>query len=899
MSYRSLYSFIKIFKFLGLMMAFCVPVFGQSPVMDSLKEQLEKTQDPVKRVDLLNKLALEFYDYNDSIGLNYAQQAVELANKAKYKRGLKSALTLAGFGYMTLAEYDKAFKHMWLSNKIESPDSINLTAYNFSSIANLHRLLANYDSARYYYMRALSLKDDGISSGMLGMVYKNLGHLEVILWNNDQALHWLKESERLAISNRNNYLLAEVYGHLGTIYDHLLEYDLAEFYYDKLCEIASQQILYFHLIKCELRKAELLSRKGLYTEALSSGLNALKLTESYEYAPQVLEVYTMIGNIYSDLGQYELALRYYFLALEISERYKIRWNTAQLYAQIGWVNKQQSNFDLALQYVNRSLELRQEIGDKHGVSNAFNYRGLIFYQTKKYNEAANDFKLSRKLREEIGHIEGIAAAVFNLSLVYEDLHEYEKALAMLDEVMVMERKVVNPVSLGVTYNQVANILIKLNRLNEARKYLDLAAIRADQSNSILVKLSNEQYLAKWCEAMGDYKNAFHHQVRYQQLNDSVYNRSVATKLVEMEALYRIEQKEQQIKILNQENELKENRLTLQQSRIKLQRIIIVLSLIGFVLVAVLAFNIYLYNRKIRRANYEILEQKEEIQSQAEELSDANEILVKLNREITEKTEEIQAQSEELMEANQTIFEINKGLEEKINERTNRLKEAYKELDTFFYRASHDFRRPLTTFMGLAEVARITVKDKTALELFEKVDETAHTLDRMLVKLQSISDVGTQQLVYKEVFITELINDILDSFRDEIQHKNMKVSTQINLSDSFYSYPAMVKIVLGNLIENAIQFHSPDNPVMSITVHQEENRVVLKVADNGQGIEAEMKDKIFEMYFRGSDRSKGNGLGLYIAKKAVEKLGGTITVESAVYMGTTFTVTLPMGNSNQM
>jgi signal transduction histidine kinase len=180
-----------------------------------------------------------------------------------------------------------------------------------------------------------------------------------------------------------------------------------------------------------------------------------------------------------------------------------------------------------------------------------------------------------------------------------------------------------------------------------------------------------------------------------------------------------------------------------------------------------------------------------------------------------------------------------------------------------------------------------------------VDETAHTLDRMLVKLQSISDVGTQQLVYKEVFITELINDILDSFRDEIQHKNMKVSTQINLSDSFYSYPAMVKIVLGNLIENAIQFHSPDNPVMSITVHQEENRVVLKVADNGQGIEAEMKDKIFEMYFRGSDRSKGNGLGLYIAKKAVEKLGGTITVESAVYMGTTFTVTLPMGNSNQM
>lgn len=899
MTNKSLYTVNKFFKSLGLLLFFCIPVFGQSPVMDSLKDELEKTRDPVKRVNLLNALAYEFYDYNDSVGLSYALQALELAIKSNYKRGQKSAHTLVGTGYMTLADFDEALKHMRLSNKVESSDSIDLTVYNFSVLASLHRLLANYDSARYYYMRALELNEKGVSPGMLGVVYKNLGYLEVILWNNTQALHWLKESERLAISVKDNYLLAEVYGHLGTVYDHLLEYDLAEFYYGKLCELASGQILYFHLIKCELRKAELLSRKGLYAEALNTGLKALKLTDSYEYAPQVLEVYKTIGDIYSDLAQYDLALRYYFLALEIAEKYKIRWSTAQLYAQIGWVNKQQSNFDLALQYVNRSLELRQQIGDKHGVSNAYNYRGLIFYQTKKYNEAVADFRSSRKLREEIGHTEGVAAAVFNLSLVYEDLHEYDKALSMLDEVMVLERKLANPVSIGITYNQVANILIKLKRLKEARQYLDMAADRADESNSIIIKLNNEQYFAKWYEAADDYKHAYEHQVRFQQLNDSVYNRSVATKLAEMEALYRVEQKEQQIKLLNQENELKENRLTLQQSRIRSQSIIIVSSLIGLALATILAFNVYLYNRRIRKANYEILEQKEEIQTQAEELVDANEILVRLNREITEKTEEIQAQSEELMEANQTIHEINKGLEEKINERTNRLKEAYKELDTFFYRASHDFRRPLTTFMGLAEVARITVKEKTALELFEKVDETAHTLDRMLVKLQSISDVGAQQLVYKEVFIAELITDILDSFREDIQHKNIKVTSRVNLTDSFYSYPAMVKIVLGNLIENAIQFHTPDNSVMSITVDQDGNNVVLKVADNGQGIESELHDKIFEMYFRGSDRSKGNGLGLYIAKKAVEKLGGTIVVTSEVYRGSTFTVTLPMGNSNGM
>ncbi len=115
----------------------------------------------------------------------------------------------------------------------------------------------------------------------------------------------------------------------------------------------------------------------------------------------------------------------------------------------------------------------------------------------------------------------------------------------------------------------------------------------------------------------------------------------------------------------------------------------------------LAFFYYRSFSKVRKLNTEIAHQNEEIRMQSEELTEANLILVELNKAIAEQKEEIQSQSEELTESNQAIYDINQNLEQIIKERTAELVQAYKELDTFFYRASHDFRRPLTTFMGLA------------------------------------------------------------------------------------------------------------------------------------------------------------------------------------------------------
>jgi len=240
-----------------------------------------------------------------------------------------------------------------------------------------------------------------------------------------------------------------------------------------------------------------------------------------------------------------------------------------------------------------------------------------------------------------------------------------------------------------------------------------------------------------------------------------------------------------------------------------------------------------------------------------------------------------------------ITEINRDLDSIVTKRTSQLQEAYKELDTFFYRSSHDFRRPLTTFMGLAEVAKITLKDKSALELFSKVNDTAVSLDKMLVKLQSISDVGAQQLIYKEVMIKEIFETVCDSFRDDLQRYGIKTQTSVLLNRPFVSYPAMVKIIVENLVENSIFFRVTNEPYITLKAYQENDQFIIEIEDNGQGIRDEYKDKVFDMYFRANDRSKGNGLGLYIVKKAVQKLNGTIQLTTDFGNGTRFRITLPV------
>jgi signal transduction histidine kinase len=439
------------------------------------------------------------------------------------------------------------------------------------------------------------------------------------------------------------------------------------------------------------------------------------------------------------------------------------------------------------------------------------------------------------------------------------------------EALEIENSIGNKFTMGFSNNRLGTLFTNIGDYALAEKHLRLAEQFATETKSKMLMMNNELNWSRYYEKRGNIRASLERFKRYNAVLDSIHNDIGAQRLAELQALYLMEKKDQEIAMLSQERQLQENEIQLQRSKINLQNIVITSGVVGFILLIILGVVHFRYTKRLQKAH----------------------------REITEQKEEIQSQSEELIDANHTIAEINKKLEGKIEERTQALSQAYKELDTFFYRSSHDFRRPLTTFLGLAEVAKVTVKDHNALELFEKVRDTAVNLDKMLVKLQSISDVGSQQLVYKEVFIKDIFDTVCDSFRDEIHRKNIKTSSEFRVQDAFVSYPAMVKIIIENLVENAVSFCGTEKPFVKLKAVQTGDYLTLEIQDNGQGIGKEFQEQIFDMYYRANERSKGNGLGLYIVKKAVEKLHGSITVSSIPLAGTTFTVMLPREHQFQL
>ena len=865
-------------------------LYAQPHVKDSLLILMEMGIQGKNRVDVLNALAYQYYDYEDSLAFNYAQRALSEATSIEYAKGIKQAYTLIGLGYSSNGEYRTAVSFFQRSDAIEVRDAEEISLYNLMLLGNSYRDRAIFDSALLIYSRAKKIFGKS-NLQRLGGLYKNIATVYIRLWQNEKAIKYLDSATSLLGDKPEVYSQMDVWTMYGRTYQNMLQYEKSKRYFDLMCADAFKLDDYYHQIKCLVNKTQLAYDKGEYPAAIRYGLDAVNLLEIYQFPPQQVEVLIEVSLVYIDLGEYDVANKYLLEGLRIADKYGLRFEIASIYQALAWVYKDQNSYELALSYLDKAQKIREEIGDQYGIATCRNIRGLVYYLQKKYSASLDEHEKAKKIRLEINHPLGVSASIFNMSLVYIDVNEIDKALKYQFDAIAIEEKIDSKQTLAISYNFIASLLIKKGRLSEAESYLKKANALAKRTQSKLLLRNNAGYFSDLYEVRKDYKKSLEYKKLYQIYNDSIYREASAVKMVEMQSLYQMEKKDQEIQLLSKETALQESKLEIQASRLRFQLLIIISAVIAILLGSWISFNIYRSARRIRKLNRDISEQNEEIQAQSEELSESNQLLTNLNAEMIEKNEEIQAQSEELMEANQTIALINKNLEDKVEERTTELKQAYKELDTFFYRSSHDFRRPLTTFMGLAEVAKITIKDQNALELFSKVNDTAHYLDKMLIKLQSISDLGGQELVYKEVFLREIFDHVCDTFREDIQRKNIKTSFEIELKDALYSYPALLKIIVENLVENSIFFGTSVDPVIRFKAYAFGNEVVIEVMDNGEGIPPEYQERIFEMYFRANERSKGNGLGLYIVKKAVEKLGGKITVSSKVHQGSLFSVTI--------
>lgn len=216
-----------------------------------------------------------------------------------------------------------------------------------------------------------------------------------------------------------------------------------------------------------------------------------------------------------------------------------------------------------------------------------------------------------------------------------------------------------------------------------------------------------------------------------------------------------------------------------------------------------------------------------------------------------------------------------------------------ELDRFVYSTSHDLRAPLLSLLGLLKLAESATPEE-GKQYHKMMHNRVQNLDKFIKDITDYSR-NNRLLVVKEMVHPKcLVNEIWESLRYSIDAQGIEFINDIPEQLSFENDNARLRVILGNLIANAIRYHDQRKEYRYIRVSTEQTiqSISLKVEDNGQGIDSQYQAKVFEMFFRGNESSQGSGLGLYIVKETLAKLSASISLTSIPKEGSTFQISFP-------
>jgi signal transduction histidine kinase len=240
-----------------------------------------------------------------------------------------------------------------------------------------------------------------------------------------------------------------------------------------------------------------------------------------------------------------------------------------------------------------------------------------------------------------------------------------------------------------------------------------------------------------------------------------------------------------------------------------------------------------------------------------------------------------------------VFTDLQGVEKKLRGQFKELETANTELDRFVYSVSHDLSAPLKSILGLVNVGRVDVIDPNSKQYFTKIESSVRKMEDFIHEVLDYSRNKRLDIEVSTVKIKELLTDIWNNLKDAEGYQQIMLDLTSISEPTLVTDKIRLKIIINNLLSNAIKYQkqTPGNkPWIKISTYTLNGKFVLEIADNGEGIATDLQPLIFKMFYRGNEKSKGSGLGLYIAKEAAEKIHATLDVSSMIGEGTKFTLT---------
>jgi len=223
----------------------------------------------------------------------------------------------------------------------------------------------------------------------------------------------------------------------------------------------------------------------------------------------------------------------------------------------------------------------------------------------------------------------------------------------------------------------------------------------------------------------------------------------------------------------------------------------------------------------------------------------------------------------------------------------RLEEVNAELEKFIYSASHDLRAPLTSIQGVLNLAHSEKDPNKTSEYLKMIETSTRKLDQFIQHIVHYYQNLKSGDLISTVKFRDLTDEIVRQCLSSHEQKGVKITLDVEDPDEIHVDENRLRVILTNLISNAIQFNNPEQPDPEVTVRMNrvDKRLVIHVEDNGIGIESDKLPIIFEMFHRSPGNSPGSGIGLYITRQTVQRMGGTISAISDPGKGSRFTVVL--------
>ncbi|OYT11812.1 MAG: hypothetical protein B6I18_02800, partial [Bacteroidetes bacterium 4572_112] len=550
--------------------------------------------------------------------------------------------------------------------------------------------------------------------------------------------------------------------------------------------------------------ATIYTAQGDYSSALEYNQKALSIFEKVGNKDYTHLVRQNIGHLYYKMGDNDKALSHYFEAVEYYTKTNNNIRLVLLYQNIVALYIAIDEDSLALDYSERLIPLCKSAGAKQELTNAYINLGIIQRNLGNSDLAKKNYIKALSAIEKTDDLYANWSVNYSLAQLYIDEKKYNMAL-------------------DYAYKSNESAII-MGRLSE--------------------KAQSAQILSHIYKKMNNYKKAYDYYVIFKTTKDSILNESNIKEITNLENQYKFDKEKEAIATEQAKKD------AIQAEELKRQKVVRNSFIIGFVLMIVFAFIIFRNLAQKRKANRLLAEQKEEIETQSEELKTTNEKLVELDH-------------------------FKQGLTSMI---------------------VHDLKNPLN---GILNVSKSYSPENQVVQM----KQIGKQMLNMVLNILDINKFEDSQMTVDKTSISlaQIAHAAISGINFLTQQKNLTIDNTIPPTIVVNADREIIERVFTNLLTNAIKY-TPNNGKISLQAEITDTKqkfVKISVSDTGEGISQDKLHLVFAKFGQVSAKKSGSvrstGLGLTFCKMAVEAHEGKIDVKSELNKGTTFWFTLQATN----